>query len=172
MQPEHGAYPDGGQLVEVETKFHRESVRAGGISRDAALQRAGEVLDAARPELDERIFSALEAAVPLIENAEKDEQAGRELTGELREHARELRDFGALAGFPCVSAVAAMLVNVLSGILDGRMKYRADVVMCYMQSLSMFCAKDKRHLSTLECPALLEELGAMQDRLLPEDEPA
>lgn len=150
-----------GQLVEVQTRFHHYAVQPGGVSRAAALHEAGEVLKFARDELDQRVFGAFNELIALV-------GAGGHSLPAMREQARELRDLGQLAGFPVVTAVAAMLADYLSGCIDRKMAFRSDVVTCYVDSLKVFCSPQKRGLSTLEFPGLLDELREMQDRLLPE----
>lgn len=154
-----------GQLVAVSTRFHEHAVRSGGVGRSAALERAEEVLTSSRGELDKRVFAALDELTYLAAQ-------GADATLKIRQQARELRDLGELAGFPIVTAVAAMLADVLSGSVENRLEFRPDVVNCYVDSIKVFCTAEKRELSTLEFPRLLDELREMQDRLLPESEGA
>lgn len=169
-QPEMSQALDEGRLIDVATNFHRESVIDGGVDRSNALERARAVIEAAREQLDEMVFEALSTIVDLSGELTLSHTARPETIVGLLQNARQLRDLGELAGFPMATAIAAMLSDILSGTLSEQMAYRADVIRCFVDSLNMFCTAEKRGLSTLEFPELLNELSLMQSRVLPQSE--
>lgn len=156
-----------GQLLDVETRFHSEATRAGGVKRSAVVRQVTQMMEAAQPELQARLGQSMSKLGELASDLELSDAHDVETIRDLRGQVRKLRDFGALADFPMVSAIAAMLADVLSQIVGGRLRYRADVVRCFVDALDLFSSEDKRGISTLEQPQLLADLGRMQHLFMP-----
>ncbi len=161
-----------GRLVDVRPKFAVESVKPGGVKRTAALRQAENVIQSSRAELDERLCASIAALAELTSDLELKPSTNAKVIQTLRDHARQLRDFGSLAGFEMVTSIAAMLCDVLNGMMDGRLPFRVEVVRCFVDPLELFCCAEQRGVSTLETPELIAGLEAMQRKLLPDADQA
>lgn len=167
QQPELKTEEPDGRLVEVTPKFVIEAVKPGGVTRTAALRQAEHVIQTSRGELDDRLCTSIAALVEMTSDLELSPSTDPELIRAYRDHARQLRDFGALAGFEMVTSIAAMLSDVLNAIVDGDLTFRKEVLRCFVDPLELFCCAERRGASTFESPELLVELKAMQQKLLP-----
>lgn len=156
-----------GRLKQVDTRFHRESVRAGGVNRATAVRQVAQVMEAVQPDLESSVKSSLAAISGSAAELELQEQPEKRVLRKLRDQVRELRDVGSLADFPMLTSIAAMLSDVLSHVVAGRAPYRVDVVRCFTDALDLFGTDDKRGVSTLEQPELLADLRRMQHLFVP-----
>lgn len=167
-RPELKSEGSAGRLVGVQSKFAVESVKQGGVSRAEAAQQAETVIESSRAELDERLRASIAALAEMVSDLEFKPSVDSDLIHEFRDHARRVRDFGSLAGFEAVTMIAAMLCDVLNGVVDGRLRFRAEVVRCFVDPLELLCCAEQGEAGTPQASELLAELEVMQRKLLPD----
>ena len=155
-----------GKLVAVETDFHRDSVKPGGVSRANALLAAGKILKSSQPKIEERVNGAFDAMNSLSSDPAGLERNGA--LGELAHHVAQLRDYAALANFPIISALAAPFFTLVLAMQQGVIGLRPDALLCFADALRHARATQYRDRPLTDVAELVVILKALESSLLPE----
>lgn len=144
------------RIFSVDTRFHRLARRAGGVTREEAIQKAKAEIDEAKLGFDEWLDTQIEELSDLIK---KIGAHGAKLQSIERANfrSRELRDAATTLGFDLISFIADSLCAVLDSAAAGG-EYHAESIDCHMDALSLARQRGYRHLKPEQVPELTSGL--------------
>lgn len=118
-----------GRLVTVQTKFHREAVRPGGINRSGANMASDRSISAMKAQVEGQIETAMEPLVELL-RAWPDVDVARGC-----QWAAQTRDLAGLAGMHLLTEVAMHTFDCLDVVLIDGVAIRPEEAGCYADAL-------------------------------------
>jgi hypothetical protein len=153
--------PDG-QVFTVDTRFHRMALRAGGVTRAAAIERAAAEIEEAKAAFDAWLDHELEEFAALVKaaragKADADWAAGANM------RSQELRDTSATLGFELLSYVASSLCALFDSAEAGT-AHDIDGIACHIDALNLAKQKSYRRLKPEQVPELTEGLRRVVGR--------
>lgn len=149
----------GGRLVTVKTKFHREAVRPGGVSRSGANMSSARAVAALKADVEQQIGSAVVPLVELLQNwdATKVDQGC--------DWAALTRDLAGLAGMHLLTEVAMHSFDCLDAVAVDGVPLKPAEAVCYADAL-IFAQQDLCRGSDLEpYRDLLKDLETLTNRV-------
>jgi hypothetical protein len=153
----------------VETDFQKSARRPGGLSRDQALKRAEESIEAFKPTfatwLDEQM-SALFAAIPDRNSPDFVKLAWLDAADQ---HSQCLADVSATMGYRMVSLIASNLCAIFDAIKRGAQNYD-EIVYCHIDALQLATQPEYRKKGPEDLAELSEGLRSVLEspRLQPQ----
>jgi hypothetical protein len=148
--------PDQARVFEVETRFHQQARRKGGVSKERAIEAAQAQIEKAKPGFDEWLDGELKAFAALIARAENAEDRSKWLE-ELDFRSRELRDSATTFGFELLSFVATSLCEILQSIEAGG-ECNMEAIKCHTDALLLAGQKSYRRMRPEQVPDLTNGL--------------
>jgi hypothetical protein len=140
----------------VDTKFQKMARRAGGLSREEAINNAFANIDGTKPKfeywLDEELALLLNA-IP----REGDDVRDNAWMNEADVHSRRLADVAATMGYEFISYVANNLSLMFDAIRRGA-DYRRDVMSCHIDALQLARKEKFRRMKPEDLPELTDGL--------------
>lgn len=150
-------------LFEVDSHFQKMARRPGGVAREAAIAKAQDTIDRAKPDFIAWVSTELQALSAAVKQAEA-RAADSTSIDQVAFHSRQLRDVGSTMGFELVTFVAGNLCNVLAAIHAG-VRYDKDAVDCHVDALSLAVQLPYRKLRPDQLPELSGGLQRVLEKL-------
>ncbi len=144
------------RIFAVETRFQRLAKRAGGISRDKAIERAQTEIEEVKRSFDNWLDAELQEFASLIKSVELGE-ADPAWIESANFRSRQLRDSATTLGFELLSFIANSLCEILDAIQADN-KYNIESVTCHMDALMLARQKSYRRLTPEQVPELTKGL--------------
>jgi hypothetical protein len=144
------------RIFPVETRFQKLARRAGGISRDQAIEKAWAKVEEIKPGFDEWLDKELQDLADVIKSV----QPGAPVSDWIdiaNGHSRQLRDVGTTMGSELLTYVANSLCEVLDAIAAGA-EYNAESVICHIDALFLARQQPYRNLKPDQVPELTSGL--------------
>jgi hypothetical protein len=149
--------PHDARVFPVETRFQKLAKRAGGISRDKALERAQTAIEEAKPGFDNWLDTELREFANLIKSAELGEVDPAWIEN-ANFRSRQLRDSATTLGFELLSFIANSLCEILDAIQADN-KCNMESITCHMDALMLARQKPYRRLTPDQVPELTRGLS-------------
>jgi len=121
---------------EVDHNFGRMARSPGGVSREAALQRAAAEVERLKPKVTEHIkqeLSRLETAARQAGAAEQSSAA----VAEAYAACQNLRDVAESVGYSLVGLIATNLCTIFEEVEATRIAYPAAIIDCHLEALRL-----------------------------------
>jgi hypothetical protein len=148
--------PDEARLFDVETRFHQQAKRKGGISKERAIEAAQAQIEKAKPGFEQWLDDELKEFASLIKRVESGEDKSNWLEA-LDFRARQLRDGATTFGFELLSFVATSLCEILASIQAGS-ACNMEAIKCHTDALLLAGQKSYRRLRPEQVPDLTNGL--------------
>ncbi len=141
------------RLLTIETRFETLARRPGGVPRNSAIATANSNIAATAPDF----CRALTARIEKLEKSLNDDVPDSVIsaTGPFMSEINELRDIGAIVGFPSVTLIAGELCRLFDKADGGT---RNATVGCFVRSLSLCMRREYRHTDQSEVQRLVTNL--------------
>lgn len=148
-----------GRLVTVNTKFHREALRPGGINRSGANMASDRSVAAMKSEVEAQIKVAVAALVTQLRSWPDAD------VSKACQCAALTRDLAGLAGMHLLTEVAMYSFDCLDAVLIDGVTMRPEEAVCYADAL-VFAQHDLCRGSDLEPYApLIKDLETLTDHV-------
>lgn len=154
--------PPDPRLFAVDTRFHRMALRAGGVTRSKAIERAAAEIEEAKAGFDAWLDRELEEFANLIKALQAG-TAAPDWAGDANFRSRELRDTSMMLGFELLAFVANSLCALLDSIAAGN-PWNTDAIGCHVDALGLAKQKSYRRLKPDQVPELTEGLRLVVGR--------
>ncbi len=148
--------PNDARVFPVETRFQKLAKRAGGISRDQAIERAQTAIEQAKPSFDNWLDTELQEFADLVRSAELGD-ADPAWIENANFRSRQLRDSATTLGFELLSFIANSLCEILDAMQTDS-KCNMESIMCHMDALMLARQKSYRRLTPDQVPELTKGL--------------
>jgi hypothetical protein len=148
--------PDEARVFEVETRFHQQARRKGGISKERAVEAAQAQIEKAKPGFEQWLDEELKEFAGLMARAESAEDRSKWLE-DLDFRARQLRDSATTFGFELLSFVSTSLCEVLQSIEAGS-ACNMEAIRCHIDALLLAGQKSYRRMRPEQVPDLTNGL--------------
>lgn len=156
----HSLAPESdGTLTKVQTAIHIQSTKQGGVGRAQAVSRATASLDDMTPVLLSRIDAAMQRICDLVHAAKNERQPEMD---ELRSSVAEVRDLGGVVRLNLLSAIAAMLCDILKVAIEKMIAYPTAAITVFIDAMVMATGDQYRHLSEADVPELMSGLAQVE----------
>lgn len=149
--------PPEARIFALDTRFQKLARREGGVSREAALERAQTEVEQARPSFDAWLEGGMKELTGIIRKAE----TGKAEPGWVEAanfKSRELRDSSAPLGFELLAFIANSLCEILDSIEAGN-ECNMESVTCHLDALTLARQRSYRHLKPDQVPDLTRGLS-------------
>ena len=154
-----------GRLVTVQTKFHREATKPGGINRSGASMASDRSVSAMKGQVEGQIEKAIVPLVALL-RAWPDVDVAKGC-----QWAAQTRDLAGLAGMHLLTEVAMHTFDCLDVVLIDKVDIRAEEAACYADAL-VFAQQGLCHGSDLEpFMPLIRDLETLTNRVAARAQP-
>jgi hypothetical protein len=120
---------------DVDHNFGRLARSPGGVSREAALQRAAAEVERLKPQVTEHIrqeFKRLEAA---LRSARSGDQPAA--IAEAYAASQNLRDVAESVGYSLIGLIATNLCTIFEAVETARIAYPAAIIDCHFKALHL-----------------------------------
>jgi hypothetical protein len=114
-----GPAKDDDSLIPVQTRFHSQALRPGGVSREQAIGSAERVLDTMQPQFAEWLDRELRLLILAIPAEHGDIKSSDPWLESAYLHARAVRDVGATMGFELLTFAANNLCDIIEVARSG-----------------------------------------------------
>jgi hypothetical protein len=148
--------PDEARIFDVETRFHQQATRKGGISKERAIEAAQAQIEKAKPGFEQWIDDELKEFASLMKRAESGEDRSNWLEA-LDFRARQLRDSATTLGFELLSFVATSFCEILEPIETGK-ACNMEAIRCHIDALLLAGQKSYRRMRPEQVPDLTNGL--------------
>lgn len=150
------------RIFPVETRFQKMAKRAGGVSREQAIERAQAKIDKIRPKLEDWLDRELQDFASLIATAHAgNAQADWIAIANFR--SRQLRDVGTTMRFALLSFIADSLCELLDSVTTGG-ECNMDSIVCHVDALILSRQDRYRDLQPEQVPELTKGLRRVAKR--------
>jgi hypothetical protein len=144
------------RIFQVDTRFQKLARRAGGISKEKALERAQDEIERVKPGFDQWLDGELRALTSLIADAAAG-KAGPNWVESANARSRELYDSSGTLGFQLLSFIARSLSDILDSI-EGGGECNMESIVCHIDALNLAAQKSYRRMRPEQVPELTEGL--------------
>jgi hypothetical protein len=137
----------------VDSHFQKMARRAGGVTREQALESAQLAIDKIKLGFGDWLQTEVDALVAEIRNGRKsgpDDTSWAESAGM---HARQIRDVGTTMGFELVTFITNNLNEMFEAICAGGTP-RNEMIDCHLDALLLAKQEKYRHLRPEQLPEL------------------
>ena len=148
---------DRARVFEVETRFHQQARRKGGVSKEKAIEAAQAQIEKAKPGFDQWLDDELKEFASLIARAESVDDKSKWLE-DLDFRSRQLRDSSTTFGFELLSFVATSLCEILQSIEAGS-ECNMEAIKCHTDALLLAGQKSYRRMRPEQVPDLTNGLN-------------
>ena len=147
----------------ADSRFQKLARRAGGVSRDAAIQRAQATIDGSKPGFQDWLDVELNELRALTQKAAAGGFSDLSWLEAADEHCRHIRDVGTTMGYQLLTFVANSLSDVLEAVAAGA-EYRNDLVDCHVEALLLAKQEQYRNMRPEQLPELSSGLRRVAER--------
>lgn len=122
---------------EVDHEFGRQARSLGGISREAALTRAGAEIDRIRPQVADYIHQECARLETLLRAACEARQLDAASATEAYQTSQHVRDVADTVGYPLVGLIAANLCTIFEAVETAEIAYPHATIECHYHALRL-----------------------------------
>jgi hypothetical protein len=144
------------RIFPVDTRFQQLARRAGGVSRDRAIERAQSALEDIKPAYEDFLEREVAGLAELVKRAE----AGHDEPGWIETTAfrtRQLRDSAGSLGYELIAFIASSLCELLDSIESGS-ECNMESIVCHVDALMLARQKSYRRMKPDQVPELTKGL--------------
>ncbi|MGA2893989.1 MAG: hypothetical protein ABSE22_14055 [Xanthobacteraceae bacterium] len=145
--------------IEVDDDFGRTMRTPGGITRSAAMARAGSDIDRVRPQVSRYVKDECARLKKALRSAQAGAQPDAALVAQAYLASQNLRDVADTAGFPLVGLIARNLCVIFEAVDAAQIDYPAAVVDCHTEALGLALSRRYEGKRPKELPELLAGLS-------------
>jgi hypothetical protein len=151
------------RIFTVETRYQKLARSAGGIPRDAAIEKAQAKVEEIKPDFEDWLTKELDSLAAVMNKA-KAGDAQSDWINVVGHHARQLRDVGTTMGSELITYIANSLCEILDAMAAGS-EYNMDSIVCHVDALFLARQKPYRGLKPDQVPQLTSGLRRVVDHI-------
>jgi hypothetical protein len=150
----------------VDTRFQKLARRAGGLSKDKAVERAQDQIEKVKSDFDQWLDNELRELTSLIADAEAGKAEANWIEN-ANARCRQLCDSSGTLGFQLLFFVAGSLCDILDSI-EGGAECNMEAIVCHVNALNLAAQKSYRPLHPEQVPELTEGLRRVVQHVVSE----
>ena len=125
------------RIFDVDNAFGRKASAPGGLSREAAIDRAQQELALIHARLTEYIMAECQRVEAILSAARAGDGDYASLVREAYAASQNLRDVAGSMGYPLLGFVATNLCTVIETVDEAHMDYPAAVIDCHLDAMRL-----------------------------------
>ena len=138
---------------EVDHNFGKMARSPGGVSREAALQRAAAEVERLKPKVTEHMKQELSRLETAVRQARGSDQVAAAVA-EAYAACQNLRDVAESVGYSLVGLIAANLCTIFEEVEATRIAYPAAIIDCHFEALRLALSEPYQGKKPQEFPEL------------------
>jgi hypothetical protein len=153
----------GVRIFSVETRFQQLARRSGGISREAAIEKAAAKVEEIKPGFEDWLDKEINSLTALVKQVEEG-KAPPDWLETANLHSRQLRDVGTTMDFELLTFIANSLCEILDAFAAGS-ECKIDSITCHIDALLLARQQPYRNLKPQQVPQLTNGLRRVADQV-------